>query len=798
MQEGAEIVAAEQVRRFWIPAFATEHGIRTALRCLYVGLIGSTENARMLLEHDPGEIEYGSTTGNRLTRDCFYQATRWMSRVKEFAIDESVFRSQILEPSRSTARFLISVRSQIPATTRLRGFVFAKSKPFFDKYYQNEVLDVSMACPELGVVMSLRHTVDNLGKIGYRMYEFDGAQPVPFVNRIHPAAITATESDDILDLSNLQTLKASWADFPVASHSWSFENYSQIHSVQKDHQHLGMSCVLSGKLVSVSPPRITMQGPAGEPAAHELHMTECFVNQFSGDETKIRSLVGKQVKVLAVFWYGYGFSSSLSRLPEVFLMSEAGSSEDSRSEDAIGFVRSRQRVTKEHFLSRFSEKELARLPHEIITRNGNTLEWMLEMASDDRVLRAFLEQNHLLRRVRAVEDSQGSGRIILLKDVLDRNKLRLERLMGITSNDASLTGLLRHLIQSEDIKAPLPHHWVDVFGILGGEDQAIRDKLRWLRDMGFVAKREEGIMATSRGREVWYSANRENLLSAIERFLLGRVGSFDQLQIRGSVDFPPSLIVRGLNELEQAGRLKCFEVSGERFEILWLIPGKVQEDQKRGPESTPMLSETLSILLSVSYALSTRWILERLKQKNSNWNDESLHSVLTYLRLRGVIRNEMEPSGNEMWIYPWGRRIRDILASRPSEAFTIGELLELAHIPPSEVGKVEQILGTFASQRITTLYDGKYWIIGAPGPEAAEKVVGTQCRKLVKALIRENHGAISEARLIYELNHFLPDRLVATGLRDSDPKKFIENLIKEMIDHKEITKSDRNYEFGPG
>lgn len=179
-------MAATLIRRFWIPTFAAERGIRTALRCLYVGLIGSAENAKMLLERDPSEIEYASTTGNRLTRDCFYQAVRWLLRVKEFAIDDDVFRNQILEPSRSPARFLLSVRSQMPATTRIRGLVFAKSGAFYDKYYQNEVLDVSMVCPELGVVMSLHHTVDNLGKIGYRMHEFDGAQPVPFVNRVIP------------------------------------------------------------------------------------------------------------------------------------------------------------------------------------------------------------------------------------------------------------------------------------------------------------------------------------------------------------------------------------------------------------------------------------------------------------------------------------------------------------------------------------------------------------------------------------------------------------------------------------
>ena len=784
-------MASVPPRRFWIPAFATEWGIRSALQCLYVGMVGSSENARSLIEHDPSELNYASATGNKLTKSCFSHLLRWLSRVREFAVSEEVFREQILEAVRSPARFLLSVRADMPATTKMSGLVFAKSPPFYDRYYQNQVLKVSMVCPDLGTVMSLRHTVDTLSNVDYGAYEFSGVLPIPFTNRIRPFAPTTRKSESPIELSRLHSLKASWGDFPTTARSWSFENYAQIQSTQTGRRHLGIARVLSGRLMALPVPRMILQSPNNDSGSNELVLTESLVAGFGGDESRIRDLIGKQVRVLAVFWYGYGFSKRNSRLPEAFLMEKASSLEDSRLDDAIGFVRTRQRLSESQFLSRFNEQDLARLPPELIRRKSGSLEWNLLQSSHDRILSAFLEQMRFLNASRIVEDSSGVSRTILLGDVIDRQKLSSERLVEIVAADAFVSGTLFHLIKSDD-SGVVHRHWSEIARAIGDSTKESRASILWLRDMGLVGKREGFVRITPRGRLVWYSANKGPLMSSIEKFLSGRRGSFDMIQITKSVSYPKSVILSGLGELEEKGRMRSFRASWREFKHFWTILSG-EGGQPPAQEDTPMLLSTLSVLGTAADSLSTQKILEELREQDLRWDEEALLASLNYLRSQGRVSLEREPSGNEMWLYPRERRITDLFSRQPEKPFTLDEIVQANHGSSEETERI--LKGLAVMGQIT--YFGGYWFTGS-WAKTTDKILKSLCERLVRALIRESGGAVSEARLIYELNHFLPGKLDEFKITGGNVRQTSERLVQAMVEDRIIVRRGWNYELGPG
>ena len=783
-------MTAVPLRRFWIPAFATERGVRTALQCLYVGLVGASENARNLIEQDPSKLDYATAVGNKLTKGCFAQATRWLSRVREFAVNEEVFQKQILEAVRSPARFLLSIREQRPSTTTMNGLVFAKSPPFYDRYYQNQVIDLSMLCPDLGTSMSFRYKTETLGGIGYGVHEFSGVQPIPLVNRIHPFDPRVRKTGPPVDLHGLQQFKSSWGDFPAAARSWSFENYTQIHSAQTGRKQLGITCVLSGKLVGLSVPRMTLQSPVGDQKSFEVALTESLVAQYDGEEARIRAMLGRPVRLLTVFWYGYGFSRANTILPEALLMEEGSSIDEARLDDAIGFVRDRKRVSEQQFLSHYADQELVGLPSELITRNQGLLVWDNPPAIQDRILSAFLAQMRALGESRLVESTKGEVHQVLLRDVIDREKLGLERLAGIVSADIIVSDLLLLLITSEDAGLTW-YHWSDVVRGIGKDPAAARAKLRWLRDMSLVAKKEGSVRITPRGRLAWYSANRNSLMASIERFLTGKIGSFDMLQVTKSVNYPESMIVEGLDDLQKAGKVRCFRASWREFRLFWTITGG-DDSEPTSQEDTPMIRDTLAVLGGARDSLSTQKVLEMLRESDSQWNEQKLLSTLNYLRYRGWISYEREPSGNEMWLYPRERRITDLFARHPEKPFTIDEMLRANHGSTEET---ERILQDLASKGQITPFGG-YWFKG-DWTRATGNILLSLCEKLIRSLIRENGGQASEARLIYELNHFLPAKAAEFKL-EGDVRQMSEKMIQALVEEGKIVRKGLSYGLGPG
>jgi hypothetical protein len=414
------------------------------------------------------------------------------------------------------------------------------------------------------------------------------------------------------------------------------------------------------------------------------------------------------------------------------------------------------------------------------------LEWADPPAIHDRILTAFLDQARVLGESRVVEDKAGEAHPVLLSDVIDRGKLGMERLAGIVSSDTIVSDFLLLLITSEDTRMAW-HHWSDVARGIGKDSSAAWAKLRWLKDMSLVAKKEGDVRITPRGRLVWYSTNRNSLMASIEKFLTGKRGNFDILQITKSVNYPGSIIVAGLDELEEAGKVRRFRASS----LFWTIVS-ADGGQSISQEDTPMIQDTLAVLGTASDSLSTQKILEELRASDSRWNEELLISTLSYLRYRGWISYERESSGNEMWLYPRERRITDLFAWHPDRPFTLDEVVRANHGSSEET---ERILQNLATKGQVTPFGG-YWFKGDFG-KATGNILRSLCEKLVRSLVRENGGVVSEARLIYELNHFLPAKAGEFKL-EGDVRQMSEEMIQALVEDGMIIRKGLSYGLGPG
>lgn len=182
------------------------------------------------------------------------------------------------------------------------------------------------------------------------------------------------------------------------------------------------------------------------------------------------------------------------------MMEKAGSPEDSRLDDAIGFVKTRKRLNETQFLSRFTDEDLSRFPLELIRRQSGSLEWNLFQSSRNRILNIFLEQISLLNAAQIVGTAERASQIVLIGDVIDRQRMSIERLAAIVSADNRLSGILFHLVRSEDAGI-MYQHFSDVHTSFGDSTQGSRASLRWLSDMSLVARRDGTVHITHYGLE---------------------------------------------------------------------------------------------------------------------------------------------------------------------------------------------------------------------------------------------------------------------------------------------------------
>jgi hypothetical protein len=107
----------EEETKSFLPLFLTSRALRTTLQNMYVLMVGSNENAMMLLEKDPCDINSLIRKGNERVRQCFSAGASWLSLGRQFAVTDEIFSEQILELTRCAARFITNIRTLSSSTT---------------------------------------------------------------------------------------------------------------------------------------------------------------------------------------------------------------------------------------------------------------------------------------------------------------------------------------------------------------------------------------------------------------------------------------------------------------------------------------------------------------------------------------------------------------------------------------------------------------------------------------------------------------------------------------------------------
>jgi hypothetical protein len=191
----------------------------------------------------------------------------------------------------------------------LDGIIFSKSNPYYSKAFGNYRVTLSIILPEIESVMSLRCT-ENMAKTIDEdvIYSIDGIQPIPYVNRIHQQSASIERKDDQAygGLECLDFLKISFYDINSISHSFAFENFCEVETdqISKRRRRLGASCVLTGLLTVVNPPRIVLQSFLKKDLRIEMVLHHALLS--NREISRIKSFQGKVVRVLAIWWNSLG------------------------------------------------------------------------------------------------------------------------------------------------------------------------------------------------------------------------------------------------------------------------------------------------------------------------------------------------------------------------------------------------------------------------------------------------------------------------------------------------------------
>ncbi len=772
--------------KLWTPYFLNELHVRTYLQSLYVSIVGSNENAKTLTQYSPAVINWNLASGNELVRSCLVRAARWLRLVREFARSEDVFNEQFLEPARTAARFLLKTRELQPRTTSHTALLFARSSDFFDRYFNDHVSVLSLVVPELRSVLSLRCRTGISGGLASGMCEIEGVQPIPLVNRMHPARLSVRQAGKPRSsLEMFDFLKVSLFDLRHLNVSLSFENFCEVESIQFGRRHLGVPCVVAGRLESVQHPHFDLTSMGNKEVSARFMMTKFLVDQLKGNISGLRGFLGRPVRVLGVVWYDP--RSNAPAWPEAFLLEGVDGEVDPLIEDLKGYVRLRGRVSLDSLDSKYngglSVQSLSKTP--TLAIGASEVEWKDSGTSQGGVAGRFLSSVQDIRGLRLRLGHHPRGTTLAPGAVLDRTKLQYFSLAHRIAGDSSLLGCVNGLLRIRDAVGSLPLSMSDMAKALPEtSDPAVSENLRWLRAMGFLVRSKTDATFSDRALNVIYLANKPAILSWLRQKFEDKEPWVDVLQLDFASDTPPSLLVRGLEELEKAGYISTVSLGNGVGNVLWVKKGAVPEAkvaaaERAGEGLQRVTSRILTILGSFPNPLGTLRVVELLRREGTMVSHFSMKLLLQYLRAKGGV-DEVEPG---MWHYPWKNRILDIFSADPARTFTILELIEKASIPLAQKQDTMKIIGELARKGAIIEVLPSKWAVSLQNKDdenkRLSKLLKSECRKFVVDILSGSRR-MYVGTLLGRLHHFLYSLTSSQARRGVDPHGLSREVIDDM------------------
>ena len=775
-------------RHVYLPYFLTHRSIRLALKNLYVGLAGSFENALAISSENLFQNDLKQWKGNKLVQRCMAEGYEWMKINREFALSDSIFINQIFSPSRCVAKFIVNIRSSKFHTADLSGMVISKSSPYFSRSFNEKMISITVLFPEIESVMTLRYREEICKEVKLGTYRFEGIQPYPYINRIHPSTLKITEENRSLSMSKFNFIKLSLHDLIKASRSVSYENYCEMESYQLEYnkRRLGCVCIIGGKIHLDNYPKIIVES-ISEP---KIRVT-LYTRQDILDQDEIKLFNKKFGRVMAVIWNCLG--SKMFMFPEVLKLEPVADPSELLIDDAIGFIRMRKNVMLDSLTLLYKGISLNSFPRSISIEN-ECVRWNETPPMGNYITQQFQKQTNAIRNTRCMLNSPTL--FLFLADIYDSSKLQLEGIASMMKNRIPLRNCLLYLIRNYDRTWQLPSSWTDCRNLLDcGLNGSNLRELRWLRDTFLVKKKENEIVVTKRGLFIAYLLLRKEIEQSIED-ACHTINWFDITHLEKEKDYPFSILSMTLRELEKNGKIKPASIGGNNCSIFWRYDdlnkngySDVSHNLDIEEKYKTLMLSVLNVMKSVSYPLTVSKIKEILKDKNINLSCASLEAIERELETIGkVIRI------TDSWHYKWENRIYDLFRSYKNRIFFLEEILTISSIPPANKYVAIKILDDLTkNKKLSNIYTDS-WTFNENISEKMVIILRTKVTNYIISLLSSRRGKMDETVVKGRtLNLLYTNFSIYMKQLSIHPINFYDQIIFEMIRDGNIIKNDTQF-----
>lgn len=693
----------------------TEKRLRTILTKMYNAILVS-ENAILLQREDPWDIDPSRFGGTQLASDSMGDFCDWAEHMKLFTKADKIYNEQFLKPARIAANLIERYRTMSPRTTDLEGWIFSKSQSYPDPVTGVKRTTLSVVVPAIQTAMTVRVSEEVARSSGSGYVVFGTSQPIPIVNRIHQARPANRASQRSVRLGEFDFLFTGFSDVERLGESIEMENYCEVESSQSERrQHLGFPFVSSAKIVSVSGPSISLLKPYGK---REMITMQISPHLFENiDLSELEGMRGKTVRFFGVQWYKARSRGDVKfESPEVFFVEPEEDREVLKTEDAVGMIRMRGRMS----VSEVEEIIGKKLEHPSI-RTEDGFARFVYRGSSDMICRQY---QAAVTEIRELRQTMKSNAFQITEDhVIDRKRMRVENLASLLRRHRILYDIMMHcLLQVDRTGEFVPEN---TSSDLPYPADLIKKKVLFMRHLGIFEKTGFGYGPTGTGFKIaskCIAADLEKSLSP------ERIVSIMDIDGEG---IPPSVMLDCLRNGVFEG-FSPVTIGGNRTEVFWSRDKpSPREEEKLLSRYAVLRSRVLDALRAVSYPITGREIAERVSTESERVSRFAAQLMLEEEERTGRVRLD-----GGSWEYTLVGRIYDLFEISPQESFTLDGVIEGIGVGTIMREDVVRILTDFEKKRvIAKIGDG--WTSNVSVDEKRGKRRNAIVRRTVLGLIRD-------------------------------------------------------------
>jgi len=712
----------------------TEKRFRKILTNFYNAVIGSNENAILLLREDPADIDPTRYSGNQLVRDSMGELCVWLEMIKMFTKSEKIYDEQFLTPFRTASKMIQDYRKMQPRTTEFECWVFSRSKSYLDPHTGTMRATLSMVVPKIQTVMTVRVSDETADEMKGKYAVFENSQPVALVNRIHQQFPKNTTTGRNARLSDFDFLFTGFADIEKLSDSIEMENFCEVESTQSEkRQHLGFPLVSFAKVMDVAGPTIVLQGIRGGDTIHAQISSQYHANSSARPET----FRGKTIRFFAVQWYSARSSKDPKfEMPELFFMECEDDVKKLVYEDGLGMIRIRRGMSlaEAEAVLGCAVSEGGRLRIE-----GGTVSFSYT-GSFDRISSTYIAGAAEIRKLR--ENLKLNAVQVTEDQIIDRRTMSLEGLEFLIKRHSILYDIAADYLLQTDGSG-----WYDVEKTVAKLGQypadLIKRKISFLGNLGILEKTDSGYVMTKIGFRVVSACMSRDLKSSFSPTNRPVISIIDAEK----EDIPPSILLDFLRNGGIVGYAPM-KLDGLETEVFWSMGGAAIDHDLAVAEYSKFRNAILGIMRSVSHPLTARGIIERIASGGH------LHGkFVTELFLEESGRSGRIRRSGDSWEYTLVARIYDLFLTRPDDTFAVEDILSSIGTGTVLRGDAERILADLEKEKLITRIGGKWTKNVNVGMKTAQIHEG-YLRELITDMLKKN-GKMDLSRMISLLDGIL-------------------------------------------